>query len=132
MLFVIFIIALQAFFRTDTPLYWAIQNYPLGESHTYIIKQNKEIVSKDGDTIFGPGIAYVVHKTHNKELPPDTSGLSVGSSDVDLKPFLNTPVHIKGVFFIGKPYKLSDGIAPVWFFTNSRVVLHISRIDMVK
>lgn len=120
-------------FTLDEEMSWAKTHLPLGEDHVYIIEINKPVIQAvNGSENPAGGYVYTILKDSDEghqQLP--VAGRLIGSSSIDLAPFVDKPVIIEGNFYRGTPMLLKTDNTPEQF-TWEQVVMHIESVIPVE
>jgi hypothetical protein len=116
--------------QLDQQILWANKDLPLGESQSYIIQPNEQVICFDGSICKEGGFVYTIIKSDKQQLL-EMPGRIVGSSQVPLDQYLGKPVHIAGSFKRGKPMLIQYENVPE-FFTYDLVVLDIVSVKLAE
>jgi hypothetical protein len=115
----------------DESMQWAKTHLPLGPNHVYTIEINESVIQVDGTANPAGGYVYTIVKSEDEgHQQLSVAGRLVGSSAVDLTPFIDKPVTITGNFYKGKPLLLQTDNVPEQF-TWEQVVMHIESVTLV-
>lgn len=117
--------------KTDTPLYWARELYPLGKKQSYILQLNGEVRGSENEIVLKEGSFYTFVLPEEKQQQPLSSGRLVGGFDIDLKPYLNREVYIDGYFYEGIPFRLQEISMPELFEGRQVVLMYIRSVTIV-
>ena len=125
-LLIIFVAILYYLFKTDNIVYFAYQQYPLDEIHSYILRKNDE--SKE----IPSGVTYLIAHENEKDTHFDfgTSGRVVGKTDVDLEKYVNKKIIIEGYHYDGKPLMISTKGVPSYYYEESMAVIYVKNISI--
>lgn len=106
---------------TDRPVWTAQELYPLGNNYIYFIRRNRKSYKFPDGELLSSDSYYTLTRLGEEEQPFSVFGRALGKPEVDLEPFLNTPVHLEGRFKMG----------PVWFFSNNIDIPNNERYRLV-
>jgi hypothetical protein len=118
--------------KIDNIVYWASEDNPLDNKHSYVIKKNDGAYSKNGEPIIPAGITYVVVRSGEvaDSISLGTSGKTVGKTDVDLEPYVGKEVYIIGEYYDGRILFISSQHVPDYLLEAKQAVIYIKALRL--
>lgn len=121
------------FLKNDNIVQYASEQFPLDGKRVYFLKKNTGLKDKNGKTIVPAGTNYVIIVPGSSESWEDfgVNGTTVGSTSIDLQPYVGHTIKIRGYHYDGDTLILPHAENLPSYYGKSWAVIHVNSIEIV-